>query len=194
MTLPLSDAELNDLVLRVVRRTLGKDQLDPTATPSVERKVISLGADHSALELRAALEELLGDLGYEVLDCGVQPGTQAADYPEIAEAVARPVAEGRAWRGIVIDAAGIGSCIAANKVPGVRAALCYNQATAANSREHNDANVLSLGSDMIGVGLAKRIVTTWLSTPFAGGRHARRVDKIKAMEYRHSNRPLGSGQ
>jgi ribose 5-phosphate isomerase B len=107
------------------------------------------------------------------------------DYPDLAEAVANAVVRGDAWRGIVIDTAGIGSCIAANKVPGARAALCYDRATARNSREHNDANILSLGARLIPAEVAREIVAVWLETPFAGGRHQRRVDKIRAIEDRH---------
>ncbi|HIP73309.1 MAG TPA: RpiB/LacA/LacB family sugar-phosphate isomerase, partial [Anaerolineae bacterium] len=94
--------------------------------------------------------------------------------------------DGRAWRGIIVDGAGIGSCMAANKVPGVRAAMCYDQATAVSSREHNNANVLTLGAGLIGPNLARQIVTTWLNTEFGGGRHARRVDKIDAIGKRYS--------
>jgi ribose 5-phosphate isomerase B len=104
------------------------------------------------------------------------------DYPDFARAVAVLVSEGKAWRGIMIDGAGIGSCMAANKIPGVRASMCYDHATANNAREHNDANVLTLGAGLIGLHLAKEIVDTWLTTPFAGGRHAKRVDKIMAIE------------
>ncbi len=96
------------------------------------------------------------------------------------------VAGGQAWRGIIIDGAGIGSCMVANKVPGVRAAMCYDQATAVNSREHNNANVLTLGAGLIGPSLAKQIVQTWLATDFAGGRHARRVDKIDRIGHRYA--------
>ena len=99
-------------------------------------------------------------------------------------AVAQLVAQGRAWRGILVDGAGIGSCMAANKVPGVRAALCYDAATAVNSRAHNDANVLTLGAGMIGPELGRQIVETWLETPAGGGRHARRVEKIMEIERR----------
>ena len=94
------------------------------------------------------------------------------------------MSEGQAWRGIIIDGAGIGSCMAANKVSGVRAAMCYDHATAVNSREHNDANVLTLGAGMIEVTLARQIVITFLNTNFGGGRHARRVDKIMDIERR----------
>jgi ribose 5-phosphate isomerase B len=98
------------------------------------------------------------------------------------------VSQGRAARGILVDGAGIGSCMAANKVPGVRAAMCYDQSTALNSREHNDANVLTLGAGLIGEALARQIVKTWLETPFGGGRHARRVDKIMQIEGRFVRR------
>jgi ribose 5-phosphate isomerase B len=103
------------------------------------------------------------------------------DYPDIAFSVAQLVAEGKAWRGVIIDGAGIGSCMAADKVPGIRAAMCYDYATAVNSREHNNANVLTLGAGLIGINLAKQILNTWLETEFGGGRHARRVDKITAI-------------
>jgi ribose 5-phosphate isomerase B len=109
---------------------------------------------------------------------------EAVDYPDFAEAVGNAVARGEAWLGIVLDSAGIGSSIAANKVPGVRAALCYDRATARNSREHNDANVLALGAKLIAPEAAREIVALWLSTPFAGGRHQRRVDKIRSIEER----------
>jgi len=133
--------------------------------------------------LKEILKSYLGELGYQVVDCGTD-STSSVDYPDFAFAVAQLVAQGRVWRGIVVDGAGIGSCMVANKVPGVRAGLCYDQATALNSREHNDANVLTLGAGMIGPNLAKQIVKTWLETPFGGGRHARRVNKIMEIEKR----------
>jgi len=111
--------------------------------------------------------------------------TAAVDYPDFAEAVANAVARSEAWRGIMIDSAGIGSAIAANKVPGVRAALCYDRASARNSREHNDANVLTLGALMIPAETAREIVAVWLDTAYAGGRHQKRIDKIIAIEERH---------
>ena len=146
-------------------------------------KTVAIGADHGGYELKQSIAVYLKELGYAPLDCGTF-STEAVDYPDFALAVAELVAAGRAWRGIVIDGAGIGSCMAANKVPGVRAALCYDQSTAINSREHNDANVLTLGAGLIGPALARQIVKTWLSTEFGGGRHARRVNKIAAIEKR----------
>ncbi len=144
---------------------------------------IALGADHGGYALKEILKAHLTSLGYNVTDCGTN-SAEAVDYPDFAYAVAKLVSEGKAWRGIVVDGAGIGSAMAANKVPGVRAALCYDHATARNSREHNDANVLTLGAGLIGANLAKQIAETWLKTEFGGGRHAKRVEKIVEIERR----------
>jgi ribose 5-phosphate isomerase B len=144
---------------------------------------VALGADHGGYSLKENLKGYVAELGYEVIDCGTK-GTDSVDYPDFAYAVAQLVSDGRAWRGIIVDGAGIGSCMAANKVPGVRAAMCYDHATAVNSREHNDANVLSLGGMLLGQNLAQQIVKAWLETEFGGGRHARRVDKIMGIERR----------
>lgn len=150
---------------------------------SASERTIAVGADHGGYELKEALIIAMGEQGYSVVDCGTD-STASVDYPDFAFAVARLVAQGRAWRGIVVDGAGIGSCMVANKVPGVRAAMCYDQATAVNSRAHNDANVLTLGAGLIGPSLARQIVMSWLETPSSGGRHQRRVDKIMQIEQR----------
>jgi ribose 5-phosphate isomerase B len=142
---------------------------------------VALGADHGGYLLKEALKKHLESQGYTVIDCGTH-STDAVDYPDFARAVAVLVGQGKAWRGIMIDGAGIGSSMAANKVPGVRASLCYDHATARNAREHNDANVLTLGAGLIGEGLAKQIADTWLTTTFGGGRHARRVEKLMRIE------------
>lgn len=147
-------------------------------------RVVALGADHGGFELKQRLAAHLREWGYQVLDLGTD-SADAVDYPDFAEAVAAAVVRGDAWRGVVVDAAGIGSAIAANKVPGARAALCYDRATARTSREHNDANILSLGARMIPAETAREILAVWLETPFAGGRHQRRVDKIGEIEKRH---------
>jgi ribose 5-phosphate isomerase B len=160
---------------------------DVRADPASGRSVVAIGADHGGYPLKEVLKGHVRELGYEVVDCGTN-GTQAVDYPDFALAVAELVAQGRAWRGILVDGAGIGSCMAANKVPGVRAALCHDQATALNSREHNDANVLTLGAGLTGESLARQIVKTWIETPFAAGRHARRVAKIVEIEGRFARR------
>jgi ribose 5-phosphate isomerase B len=151
-------------------------------------KAVAIGADHGGFQLKEALKGYLRELGHEVVDCGTS-GTEAVDYPDFALAVGELVSQGRAARGILVDGAGIGSCMAANKVPGVRAAMCYDQSTALNSREHNDANVLTLGAGLIGEALARQIVKIWLDTPFGGGRHARRVDKIMQTERRFLRKP-----
>jgi len=155
----------------------------PAPSPSGQGELtVAIGADHGGFPMKEMLKaELQGH--YTVIDCGTD-STASVDYPDFALAVAQLVSSGRAWRGIMIDGAGIGSCMVANKVPGVRAALCYDNATAVNSREHNDANYLTLGAGLIGSALAKQIVETWLKTDFAGGRHARRVEKIMAVEKR----------
>jgi ribose 5-phosphate isomerase B len=147
-------------------------------------KKVAIGADHGGFDLKEELRNYLREWGYAVLDLGTS-SREAVDYPDFAEAVANAVANGDAWRGVVIDTAGIGSSIAANKVPGARAALCYDRASARNSREHNDANILSLGARAIPTEVAREILAVWLETPFAGGRHQRRVDKIIAIEKRH---------
>ena len=149
----------------------------------VSARVVAIGADHGGFELKEQLKAYLRDWGYNFLDLGTD-STAAVDYPDFAEAVANAVARGDAWLGVVVDSAGIGSSIAANKVAGARAALCYDRATARNSREHNDANVLSLGANLISPEAAREILAIWLSTSFAGGRHQRRVDKIRSIEER----------
>lgn len=153
---------------------------DAGTTPG---RTVAMAADHGGFALKEELKAYVAELGFQVIDCGTS-GTQAVDYPDFAYAAARLVAEGRAARAIIVDGAGIGSCMVANKVPGVRAAMCHDHATAVNSREHNDANVLTLGGSLIGPNLARQIVKAWLETPFGGGRHARRVDKITAVERR----------
>jgi ribose 5-phosphate isomerase B len=146
-------------------------------------RTVAIGADHGGYSMKEMLKTMLQGQ-YILTDCGTN-SPESVDYPDFALAVAQLVSSGRAWRGIMIDGAGIGSCMVANKVPGVRAALCYDQATAVNSREHNDANLLTLGAGLIGNNLAKLIVETWLTTDFGGGRHAKRVEKIMAIEKRY---------
>lgn len=157
---------------------------DHAATAPTTARVVALGADHGGYDVKAMLKAYLAELGYEVLDVGTH-SKDAVDYPDFAYAVALHVANGTAGRGIVIDGAGIGSCMVANKVPGVRAAMCYDQMSAANSRAHNDANVLTLGAGLLGPNLVKQVVKTWLSTNFEGGRHQPRIDKMMAVEARY---------
>ncbi len=153
----------------------------PDPGPPTPRPTVALGADHGGFPMKEALKQALAELGCEVRDVGTH-STAAVDYPDFAVAVARAVAEGSARFGIMVDGAGIGSSMAANKVPGVRAALCYDLTTARNAREHNDANVLTLGGGLVGTRLALDIVQAFLATPFAGGRHAPRVAKINRLD------------
>ncbi len=142
---------------------------------------IAIGADHGGFELKEKLKKHLSEKGISVEDCGTKC-TDSVDYPRFAYAVASLVGNGKCSRGIMIDGAGIGSCIVANKVPGVRAALCYDVSSAKNSREHNDANVLTLGAGLIGFELAKQIVDTFLSSECTIDRHKKRVAMITDIE------------
>ncbi|WP_228486195.1 ribose 5-phosphate isomerase B [Paludibaculum fermentans] len=148
-------------------------------------KKIAIGSDHGGFQMKQHLKPVLDELGWTVIDIGVFE-EKAADYPDIAHAVARLVAEGKAALGILVDGAGIGSSMAANKVPGIRAALCYDRASARNSREHNHANVLTLGGRMLTESQAEDVLRTWLATPFGGGRHQGRIDKITEIERAYS--------
>ena len=145
--------------------------------------LIAIGADHAGYHLKEELKLFLADLGHDRKDFGTD-STEPVDYPDVAEQVARAVAGGQCPLGIIICGTGIGSAIAANKVAGCRAALCHDTFSARHARLHNDANVLALGSRVIGPGLAKDVVAAWLDAPFEGGRHARRVEKIRAIEER----------
>lgn len=142
---------------------------------------ISIGSDHAGFALKEHLVRALGELGHEVDDRGTHD-ENPVDYPPVCAAVAREVATGRADRGIVLGGSGQGEQITANKVHGVRAALCNDLYTARLSREHNDANVLAIGGRVVAPGLADEILALWLSTAFEGGRHQRRIDQITAIE------------
>jgi ribose 5-phosphate isomerase B len=171
-----TEAEIRELVSRVV---------DEVMAPKAENaETIAIGADHGGFHLKTALIDHLRGKGLDVHDCGCV-STDAVDYPDFAHAVANLVGTGVCRWGIVVDGAGIGSCMVANKVPGVRAALAYDLSSARNSREHNHANVLTLGAGLIGEGLARQIVDQWLATEWGPDRHARRVDKITGVEQRY---------
>lgn len=182
----ITESELQVLVHRIVEERLKScpPQISPTPVPvpiSSDKKVIAIGSDHGGFALKETLKPFIQELGFDLIDCG-PADKNPVDYPDYAHAVAQLVRNQKAWRGIMIDGAGIGSCMVANKVPGVRASLCYDLSTASNAREHNDANYLTLGAGLIGDNLARQIVKTWLTTQFGGGRHAGRVDKINAIE------------
>lgn len=146
-------------------------------------KTVAFGSDHGGFQLKEQLKKYSETLGYKILDVGTN-SEDPCDYPDFAYAVARAVSSGEAWRGVMIDGAGIGSCVVANKVPGIKAACCHNEFVARNSREHNDTNVLTLGSKVTGSEVCKEILRIWLETWFAGGRHRQRIDKIDEVERR----------
>ncbi|MBM3736879.1 MAG: ribose 5-phosphate isomerase B [Acidobacteria bacterium] len=146
-------------------------------------KTVAIGADHGGFRMKQALLPVFNELGLAARDVGVYE-EKTADYPDVAAQVADLVAAGKATRGVIIDGAGIGSSMAANKISGIRAALCYDIASARNSREHNDANVLTLGGRMLTESQAEAVLRVWLATPFGGGRHQARVDKIMRLERR----------
>ena len=191
----ITENEITAIVKRVLEKSGAQSGLvkstnaatSPANQPcdDASKLIIAIGCDHGGFELKNILIKYIAELGHKVIDCGTN-SKDSVDYPDFALAVAEKVSNKEACRGIVIDGAGIGSCMAANKVPGVRAAMCYDFATANNSREHNNANVLSLGAGLLGINQAKLIVKTWLEVPFAGGRHTKRVDKITQIEKRFS--------
>lgn len=181
----------NALITEVAREEASKRGVsiiilprDAVPSPLSATRSIALAADHGGYPMKELLKKFLAeDLGWAVKDFGTHD-SEPVDYPDYAFLVAQSVAKGECQQGILIDGAGIGSAMAANKVPGIRAALCYDKATARNSREHNNANVLTLGGKLHSFDQVKDIVTTWLYTPFAGGRHQKRVDKIMEIEKR----------
>ena len=148
---------------------------------------VALGCDHAGFVLKDVVTECLTQAGHELLDEGTF-SAESCDWPDFAARVARRVTSGEAERGIAICGTGIGMSMAANKLPGVRAAVCNDLFTARYSRLHNDANVLTMGARVIGPGLAEDIVSVWMQTPFEGGRHSRRLDKLSEVERRHGGR------
>jgi ribose 5-phosphate isomerase B len=192
-----AEDEIRALVRRVVAGVLQESESTPVESAAASAvgaqpdrhtrgpaDSIAIGADHGGFKLKERLAFRLREQGRAVVDCGTDSDA-SVDYPDFALAVAEKVASGACPWGIVVDGAGIGSAMVANKLPGVRAALCYDVSSARNSREHNHANVLTLGAGLIGEQLAWQIVETWLSTPWGEGRHARRVEKIDDIERRY---------
>ena len=170
--------------LRARRVTVIRDLLEPdeaSLAPVSDIRRVAIGSDHSGVALKAALRDLLRSLGLAVQDIGTD-SPEPVDYPDIAAGVARLVARQEADAGIVIDGAGLGSTIAANKIDGVRAAMCLDKTLARYAREHNGANVLALGSTLVTLEDAKAIVQTWLATPMREARYIKRLAKIRALE------------
>lgn len=193
---PLPESEVRDIVRRVMNGILDPDPNRGASPAPVDAdgpgpdagghgrrsgEAIAIGSDHGGFDLKEELVAKLQDAGHDVVDCGTY-SHESVDYPEFAHTVARRVADGSCHWGIIVDGAGIGSAMVANKVPGVRAALCYDLSSARNSREHNHANVLTLGAGLVGPGLAWQIVQEWLSVSWGPDRHARRVAMITDIE------------
>lgn len=196
LSAPVSEEAVRQLVRQALDEALGSGgggQASPAPAPreapsaSAGGETVALGADHGGFALKEVLAARLREKGVGVVDCGTF-SKESCDYPDFAYEVARRVSEGACRWGVIVDGAGIGSAMVANKVPGVRAALAYDVSSAKNGREHNHANVLTLGAGLIGEGLAKQILDVWLATPWGEGRHARRVDKITAVEQRFTRR------
>lgn len=168
----------------------GDDHFEPDSGASAD---VAVGADHGGYRLKERIVAELREQGLEVRDCGTD-STESVDYPDFAHRVARLVANGSCRWGIVVDGAGIGSCMVANKVPGIRAATCWDVSSAKNSREHNHANILALGAGLTGENLALQIVQAWLATPWGGDRHARRVEQIVEIERRYLTPSVGASR
>jgi RpiB/LacA/LacB family sugar-phosphate isomerase len=191
---PNIEHDVRDMVRRIVDGIFGEDAGAPVVTDAADSvdivqdvRTVAIGGDHGGFALKERLGFKLKEEGFTVIDRGTD-STEAVDYPDIAASVARTVRSGEADVGVIIDGAGIGSAMTANKIPGIRAALCYDVSTARNAREHNHANVLTLGAGLIGDALAWQITQEFLATPFGGGRHARRVDKINDLDSTGSER------
>jgi len=183
-------AEIVDAVIREAEGVIGEEGDGATGEEEIalERaETVAVGADHAGYPLKERIAFKLREAGWRVVDCGTD-SQEPVDYPDFAYAVASKVGSGECDLGIMVDGAGIGGAIAANKAAGARASLCYDLSSARNARRHNHANVLTLGAGLIGEGLAWQIVQEWLGAEWAGGRHARRVAKIDAFDRRHAGR------
>lgn len=153
---------------------------------------IAIGSDHRGFEAKQQIKAIAAELGHECIDFGTDDNNPV-DYPDLAYLTASAVSRKEADRGVLICATGIGMCMAANKVHGVRAALCHDELSARISRDHNDANVLCLSADQVGVVVLRKMMEVWINTPFSGGRHERRVRKIAAIEEGRDPREIKNG-
>ncbi len=169
------------LGIRFVTKETEPKAGSPPQGPAATGEVIALGSDHGGFGLKEQLKPFLEKLGYKPVDLGTY-SEESCDYPDYAYAVARMVSMGQASRGIMIDSIGLASAIVANKIKGIRATCCFDEFSARSAREHNNSNVLTLGGRVFGVELAKSITEVWLKTPFGGGRHQKRLEKISEIE------------
>lgn len=172
------------LAIEFVETNVVHQKVADKTPPKIYKGIIAIGSDHGGFSMKEQLKPFIAEMGYTIKDVGTT-SEEACDYPDYAFAVAKLVSSGDVDKGIMIDAVGVASAMVANKLPGVRAATCQNEFAAQSSREHNDANILTLGGRIIGIELAKTIVKVWLVTEFAGGRHQKRVDKISDIDLRY---------
>ncbi len=185
---PLARDAARDLRIEIVTAELHDSSAQSSCgcAPAVTATgAVALGSDHGGYDMKSDLKQAIEALGWQIVDVGTH-SKDSCDYPDFAYAVARAVTSGQAALGIMIDGAGPGSAIACNKVPGIRAACVHDEFTAWNARAHNDANVITLGSRGIGIEVAKRLMKVFLETAFEGGRHAKRVDKLREIESRYT--------
>jgi RpiB/LacA/LacB family sugar-phosphate isomerase len=178
---PLASDSIRDLGITVERGTAEKPE---TASSPMRSDMIAVGADHGGYEVKEAIRKMLSDEGRKVKDFGTF-SSESVDYPDFALKVAESVASGESCTGIIVDGAGFSSAMVANKVPGILAATCWDILTAKLAREHVGANVMTVGGKVIGPALAMEMVRTWLASEFLGGRHERRVEKIKEVERKY---------
>jgi ribose 5-phosphate isomerase B len=179
---PLAIDRIRNAGLKII-----KDPLSVSITTANSQIKIAIGADHTGVKLKKIISEILNQKGYDLFDVGTFT-EDAVDYPDIAYSVANRVMIGEVDFGILIDATGIPSAITANKLPGIRAATCYNEYSARSSREHNNSNVLAIGAKSIGEEVAKSIVEVWLNSKFLGDRHQKRLDKLSVIEEKYSKK------
>ncbi len=180
---PSAKDKIKSLGMSITKK-LGSEKIDPVENPLIQQDVTSkaaIGSDHTGFRMKNYISKILTEKGFSVIDVGTFD-ENSCDYPDFALAVANNVKEKNAGFGIIIDATGNPSAITANKILGIRAANCYNEFTAKSAREHNNANILTLGAKALGEETVKSILETWLNTKFAGGRHQKRLDKISAIE------------
>ena len=183
---PSAKDKINELGMKTVEK-VPTDEIDATEnilSPSPNTKKVAIGSDHTGFKLKNLVAKIIADKGFEVIDTGTFD-EKSCDYPDFALAVALKVKDGIAAWGIIIDATGNPSAITANKLFGIRAANCYNEFSARSAKEHNNANILTLGAKALGEETVKSIIEAWLSSKFEGGRHQKRLDKISAIERRN---------
>lgn len=177
---PLAKDRINDSKIRIVKTKI-VEKIEISNQVEIKKNIIAIGSDHTGFEVKEILKKFLTDKKYNLIDVGTN-SKNSCDYPDFAIAVAKNVAMKNVDFGIIVDATGIPSAITANKIPGIRAATCYNEFTAHSAREHNNANVLVVGAKALGEETIKSIINEWIKTDFAGGRHQKRLDKIKELE------------